>query len=99
MVGYYQGDILKIENYKDYFLVVSKDIYNETGQVIVCPIVKVAKLLPIIQEISFEGTKQYVLCDQMKKLNMGVRGSKRIGQISIRDRMEISDIIQGLFEY
>ena len=36
----HQGDILKIERIKSPVLVVSKDFFNQTGEVIGCPIFK-----------------------------------------------------------
>lgn len=99
MVEYYQGDVLKIENQKDLVIVVSKDKYNEKGQVIACPIIKETRLLPTVQKVTYEGTEYYVLCDKMKNLNLNVRASKKMGQISVIDRMYVSDAIQCLFDY
>lgn len=99
MVGYYQGDVLKIENQKNLVIVVSKDKYNETGEVIACPILKETRLLPTVQKVVFEGENYFVLCDKMKNLNLKVRSSKKLGQISMLDRMYVADAIQCLFDY
>lgn len=99
MVKYSLGTILKIENIKGPVLVVSKDIYNETGCVIACPIIKKAPTSAVTHRIKIDKEDAYVLCDQMKNLDLNSRVSKKIGQISMMDKMIVSDIIQGVFEY
>ena len=41
----HQGDILKIEKIKHPVLVVSKDFFNTSGQIIGCPVIKHSKPL------------------------------------------------------
>ena len=36
----HQGDILKIENIKHPVLIVSKDFFNASGEIIGCPIIR-----------------------------------------------------------
>lgn len=43
--------------------------------------------------------KGEVLCEQMKLLDLHVRGYKKISEIAMNDIMNISDAIQGIFEY
>ena len=40
MASLHQGDILKIEKIKHPVLVVSKDFFNTSGEIIGCPIIK-----------------------------------------------------------
>ena len=39
----HQGDIIKVENIKSPVLVTSKDFFNQSGEVIGCPISKMEK--------------------------------------------------------
>ena len=99
MVEYSQGDIIKIEGQKDAAFVVSKSFYNKSGQVLACPMVKDAKASPVTYEIDFEEKIYGVLTDQVKKFDLSVRGSKKIGHAGMPDIMQVSDILQALFEY
>lgn len=99
LVKYNQGDVIRVEGIKTPLLVVSRDFYNEDEQVITCPLVKQCRVSVINVKVNFEGEDMFVLCDQIKQLDINFRGSKKIGQISVKDRMEVSDILQGLFEY
>ena len=74
MVEYYQGDVLKIENQKDLVIVVSKDKYNEIGQVIACPIIKESRLLPTVQKVTYEGTEYYLCKRQYLNINFTKKG-------------------------
>ena len=96
---YYQGDIIKIEGINQELVVVSKDIYNKTDQVVVCLITKEKKTDPLAVEIMYEKKKAYVLCDQIRHFDLFVRGSKKVGEVSLAERLEIADVIQALFEY
>lgn len=40
MASLHQGDILKVEKIKHPVLVVSKDFFNTSGEIIGCPIIK-----------------------------------------------------------
>lgn len=96
---YYQGDIIKAEGIKYPLLVVSKDIYNKSEKILACAIVDDAAPSPIYYKIKFDDSYKIVLCDQIKLIDLNSRASKRIGQIELYQRVTISDIIQGLFEY
>lgn len=93
-----QGQIIKVENIKGELLVVSKELYNKTGSVIVCPIVDNMNEGILQYRIHTEKVSGTVLCDQIKNLDLSVRGYKVLCNIDLLSRMTISDIIQGLIE-
>ena len=95
----HQGDILSIEKIKDPVLVVSKDLFNESGKIIGCPIFKYDNLSPLHISIHTNTLTGYVQCENMKLLDLHVRGYKKIGKVEMIDRIEISDVIQGIFDY
>ena len=47
MASLHQGDILKIEKTKHPVLVVSKDFFNTSGEIIGCPIIKNSTVGPL----------------------------------------------------
>lgn len=100
MIGdLHQGSILKIENIKNPVLVVSKDFFNNSGQVIVCPILQGSADSPLHIYVKTEGLQGFVHCEKLKMLDMKIRGYKGIGNINLEDRIDISDAIQGIFDY
>ena len=95
----YQGDILRIENVKVPVLVVSKDIFNKTGEILGCPIYKTGSVGALRIEISGEPVTGYVHCEKIALFDLNVRGYSKLDSISMADRIVISDVIQSLFEY
>lgn len=94
-----QGDILKVENIKHPVLVVSKDFFNTSGEIIACPIIRNSAPGPLhiwTDSIEFEG---YVQCEKLALLDLSVRGYKKTGSLPIEELMNISDAIQGIFDY
>lgn len=94
-----QGDILKIERIKYPILIVSKNFFNTSGEVIGCPIVESSIEGPLHIYVSTDDVSGYVLCEQVKLLDLRVRGHKKIGRIKLGDKINITDAIQGIFEY
>ena len=72
---------------------------NETGKIIGCPIFKHSKRSSLHIAIQTDVLLGYVQCENMKLLDLNVRGFKKIGELELIDRIEISDVIQGIFEY
>ena len=95
----HQGDILNIEKINHPVLVVSKDFFNTTGEIIGCQICKISTPGPLHISISGEEVEGYVQCEKIALLDLSVRGFKKIDRISIGDIMNITDALQGIFEY
>ncbi len=94
-----QGDILEVEKIGFPVLVVSKDFFNESGEIIGCPVLKETSESPLHIFISSDGTEGYVCCEKLKLLDLRTRGYKRTGKISTAERMNIADAVQGIFDY
>lgn len=94
-----QGDILKIEKISKPIFVASKDFFNASGEIIGCPIYKESSRSPLHIHISTDSTVGYVQCEKIALLDLKVRGYKIIDRIAIRDIMELTDAIQGIFDY
>ena len=94
-----QGDILKIEKIKHLVLVVSKDFFNTSGEVIGCPIIRNSIPGPLHIWMSTEENEGYIQCEKLALLDISVRGYKKIDRLPISEMMNVSDAIQGIFEY
>ena len=95
----HQGDILKIENIKKPVLVVSKDFFNQSFEIIGCPIYENGKAGPLHIYIKTEEVEGYVQCEKMTLLDLNIRGYSKINRIHYPDIMDITDAIQGIFDY
>lgn len=95
----HQGDILKIEKIKHPVLVASKDFFNTSGEIIGCPIINNSNPGPLHIWISIENTEGYIQCEKLALLDLSIRGYKKVDRLSISEMMNVSDAIQGIFEY
>lgn len=94
-----QGDIISIEKIHDPVLVVSKNFFNKSEEVIVCPIVKAASKDPLHITIATDEVTGTVMCEQMKLMDLRFRGHKKISRINYADIINITDAIQAIFDY
>ena len=102
MTGLYQGDIIRISGFgQKLFVVVSKNAFiKATGVFHVCPIMTDVPRGPL--HIAVETKKSVsgtVICEQMKLIDPFARGCTRMDGLQYDDIMNISDAIQGIFEY
>lgn len=95
----HQGDIIKLEKIKHPVLVVSKDFFNATGEIIGCPIFDNSIEGPLHILIFTDETTGCVQCEKLALLDLKVRGYKKIDTLSIDAMINIVDAIQGIFEY
>jgi mRNA-degrading endonuclease toxin of MazEF toxin-antitoxin module len=102
MMKYNQGDIIKVNGYKNLlFAVVSKNAFiRATGMFHVCPVLPNVPAGPIHLPIcGKKGEKGTVLCEQIKVIDPNVRSCSRVDLLAYDDIMNISDTLQGIFEY
>lgn len=91
-----QGEIIKAEEIQQLALVVSKKAFNESGKVIVCPIIEGFSSATLSFPIDEE---RYVLCDSMRLLDIRSRRYTPKGRISLAHIIQITDRIQSVFDY
>ena len=102
MTGFFQGDIIRISGFgQKLFVVISKNAFiNATGAFHVCPLMTDVPEGPLHIAVtgknSVSGT---VICEQMKLIDPLVRSCSRHDSLEYGDIMNISDAIQGIFEY
>ena len=95
----HQGDILKIDKIVHPVLVASKDFFNSSGEIIGCPIIINSKPGPLHIWMSTENTEGYIHCEKLALLDLSVRGYKKTDSLPISEMINVSDAIQGIFEY
>ncbi|MCD7717639.1 MAG: type II toxin-antitoxin system PemK/MazF family toxin [Lachnospiraceae bacterium] len=94
-----QGDILKVENLSFPVVVVSKNFFNQSEQIMACPVLRNAMADPLHIPVTWNDTQGVVLCEQLKILDLRVRGYKKTGGLKIDSIMDITDAIQSIFDY
>ena len=95
-----QGDIVKISGFKSLFLVVSNNAFiQSTGYFHVCPVLKKEEGALHIFIKGLKGTEGVAVCEQLKLIDPAARGCTRVERLLYEDNMNISDAIQGIFEY
>lgn len=99
MEGLHQGDILKIEKIAHPVLVASKDFFNTSGEIIGCPIIRDSKPGPLHIRVVTENAEGYVHCEKLALLDLLVRGYQKIDRLPLSEMINVSDAIQGIFEY
>ena len=94
-----QGDLLKISGLNYPVIVVSNNFFNQSGKAVVCPILKNAIEGPLhipLKDSSIEG---YVLCEQVRYVDLSARRYSRLTSSHYFDIMDISDAVMGIFDY
>ena len=95
----HQGDILKIEEIQHPVLIVSKDFFNTSGEIIGCPIINNSMPGPLHIWMSTEENEGYIQCEKLALLDLSIRGYKKVDSLPIPEMINVSDAIQGIFEY
>lgn len=96
-----QGDIIRISGFQMRFLVVSKNAFIKATNVFhVCPIMRNILDGPLhIPVVGRNGEAGTVLCEQIKLIDPSARNCMKDDSISYENILNISDAIQGIFEY
>lgn len=94
-----QGSILKVDQQKFPVLVVSNREFNRSGSVIVSPILKNASPSPLHIPITTGSTEGFVLCEQVKYLDLTKRNYTIVGAVDYYSIMDISDAVISMVEY
>ena len=102
MKDYAQGDIISVSSYQNRFVIISKNAFIRAAGVFhVCPLI--AEGAPGPLHISVKGVVHHtagtVICEQIKLIDPEKRSCRRLDRLSYSDVMEVSDALQGIFEY
>lgn len=95
----YQGDILQVEGVRGDVVVASTNRFNRSGVVVACPLIHDGEPGPLHIEVHGREIHGVVICEQLKSLDLSARGYSKRDEISLEEIMEVSDAIQGIFDY
>ena len=100
-MNYCQGDMIRISNYKGIFLIISKNAFIKASGVFhVCPLIPGISEGPLhIFVKGNHGTSGTAICEQIKLIDPSQRNCKKMDYISYAQLMNVSDAVQGIFEY
>ena len=102
MKEFSQGDIIKISGYKKrLFVIVSKNAFiRATGMFHVCPMIPNIPAGPLHILVTGKKTEiGTVICEQIKVIDPSVRSCNKVDLLVYEDIMNVSDAVQGIFEY
>ena len=99
MVSVEQGNLLKVAGLTYPVIVVSNNFFNGSGKAIVCPIVKQAVPGPLHIAIEDSSVSGYVLCEQLRYVDLSARRFSKITDSKYSDTINISDAVMGMFDY
>ena len=94
-----QGDLLKISGISHPVIVVSNDFFNREGKIIACPIVPEALEGSLHIRLKDSPVSGYVLCEQVKYIDLANRRFSKISATHYFDVIDISDAVMGIFDY
>lgn len=96
-----QGDLIRIQGFHDLFLIISNNTFIQSTYVFhVCPVLDFVKEGPLhIPVAGRQGSAGTAICEQLKLIDPSVRGCNRVDRIPYDQIMNVSDAIQGIFEY
>lgn len=99
MIKAEQGDILKVHGLPDPAMVVSNNLFNTSGLVVTCPIIKTAEEGPLHVRLKNEPVEGYVLCEQLRLIDLSARRFSKLASTHYFNVIDISDAIMGIFDY
>lgn len=94
-----QGDLIKIESFKNPVIVVSNHFFNQSGMALVCPVMKKAVEGPLHIPLRESPVEGYVLCEQVRYVDLTQRRYSRLSTMHYCDMMDISDAVMSMFDY
>lgn len=102
MNQFFQGDIIKIADFqKQLFVIVSKNAFiKATGIFHVCPMIPGVSAGAVhIPADGRGGESGTVICEQIKAIDPKARTCNIVDRLAYEDIMNVSDTVQGIFEY
>ena len=101
MTDFCQGDVIKISGFKDKYMIISNDSFIKNYNCFhICPIIQSDNESPIHPLIKTNLCEGYLaICEQIKLIDPQSRACSKISRLDFSDIQNISDIVQGLFEY
>ena len=94
-----QGALLRVSGLTHLMVVVSNNLFNQSGKVIACPLLKNAEEGPLHIPLKGYPMEGCVLCEQVRFVDLSVRQFSILTTVRYYDIMDISDAVMGMFDY
>ena len=94
-----QGEILFLEKNSQHVLVLSREFFNRSGMAVVCPLLNQVSGDALHIDIFTETYTGTAMLEQLRSLDLQARFFRRISRISYEQIQNISDAVQGIFDY
>ena len=94
-----QGEIIRLETSGITGLVLSRAFFNRSGMAVVCPVVACAAEDALHIPVTGEKLKGVALLEHLKSLDLRTRFYERIEVLTYQQIQNISDAVQGIFDY
>lgn len=95
----HQGDIIKIESLKGYYLVTSKNFFDTTREAFLCPIAQDTFPDPLHIAFDTPELRGRVLCEHLRLIDLRKKEIEKIAHLKDADLVDIMDAIQSIFDY
>ena len=73
--------------------------YNTSGEIVGCPIIRNSTSGTLHIWMATEENEGYIQCEKLALLDMSLHGYKKVDRLPISEMINVSDAIQGIFEY
>ena len=94
-----QGDILRIEGIQVPCLVVSRELFNTSEMLMICPIIDEGTESALHIPLPGVQLTGFVWVEQLRSVDISARGYSRIKHLDYRDCIQIMDVVKNIFEY
>ena len=94
-----QGEVIRTVSDRFDILVLSKDFFNAFGMAMVCPVVSRAAPDPLHIPVKTSQYEGIAMLEHLKSLDLSSRHYRRLDQIPFEQIQNISDAVQGIFDY
>ena len=99
MTNIQQGSILNLTDTNQNVLVLSREFFNRTGMLIVCPVLKKTKRAALNIQITADNYTGVAVLNQMRGIDIRARHFSVLGLITFEQVQNISDAVQDIFDY
>lgn len=94
-----QGEVLCLDKNRQYVLVLSREFFNRSGMAVVCPLGNHVAVDALHIDIFTETYTGTAMLEQLRSLDLQARHYRRISRINYEQIQNISDAVQGIFDY
>ncbi len=99
MITVRQGDILKVEKMNWPIIVLSKDFFNQSGEILACPVFDSSTESPLHFSFETREISGIAQCEKITLLDLNARRFTKIDELQLLDRRNVADIVQSIFDY